>query len=257
MEYYHKNIITGLVITALSVSAPFAAFADNETSTQRPAKSKDFCVAIQSTDFKALTNIESLISNKNIKREARDQSTTEKRSEADNKRQEHEQESESKQKDREDKVGAHDLTDAQKSALLQVKANIQASVDTKNSDIAAIVSDYRANMDKIRTEHRSQIDALLVQVKTDVDAAIAKAKTDCASGVPSTTVKANFQVSMKAIHDKFKASQNSVQVATKAEVAQTVQARQDGAVTTRHTFRDSVKSVWTSFKSLFSKKSDE
>ncbi|MEI8224168.1 MAG: hypothetical protein WCG20_03535 [bacterium] len=255
MYYYHKNIVTGLVITALSVGAPFAAFAENASSTKN-TQAKDFCVVIQSADFKALTKFGDLLDKKEENRSERDQKIGGKRSETDQKRGESEAKFEDNQKERADKLVGKGLTDAQKAALASAQIAMQSAVDTKNGDMTALVAAYRTNMDKIRTEHRTQIDALLTQVKVDVDAAIAKAKTDCGAGVPSTTVKANFQDSMKAIHDKFKTSQDSVQVATKAEVAQTVQVRKDDAMTTRHTFRDSVKSAWSSFKSLFGKKGE-
>ena len=256
MQSYNKNIITGLVITALSVGAPFAVFADNETSTVRASKSKDFCIAIQSADFKALTKLGDVVTKKDESRNQRDQKISDQRAAVDQKFTDRTTALGNKQKDRESKFATANLTDAQKTALTQLQGSLQASVDTKSGDMTSLIADYRANMDKIRTEHRTQIDALLAQVKVDVDAAIAKAKTDCGAGVPSATVKTNFQDSMKAIHDKFKTSRDSVQVATQAQVAQTVQVRKDNATTTRHTFRDSVKSAWSSFKSLFGNKGE-
>lgn len=256
MHYYHKNIVTGLVITALSVGAPFAAFAENTSSAQKALAAKDFCTLIQSTDFKALTKFEDRLEKKDEQRTDRDQKISGKRSEVDQKRGESEAKFEDKQKERADKLVGKGLTDAQKAALAQAQAMVQSSVDTKNGDMAALIADYRTNMDKIRTEHRGEIDTLLATVKTEVDAAIAKAKTDCGAGIPSATVKTNFQDSMKAIHDTFKTSRDSVQATTKAEVAQTVQVRKADAGVTRNAFRDSVKSAWSSFKSLFGKKGE-
>lgn len=253
MQTYNKNIITGLVITALSVGAPFAVFADNEISTKSTAKAKDFCVVIQSADFKALTKLGDIVTKQDDKRSERDEKITNKRNEADKKRSKHSDDEADKQQEHALALMGKLSVASQSVAATQLQAGIQASVDTKNGDMASLIADYRANMDKIRTEHRTQIDTLLAQVKTDVDAAIAKAKTDCGAGVPSVTVKANFQASMTAIHDKFKTSRDSVQATTKAEVAQTVQVRKDDAVEVRHTFRDSLKSTWSSFKSLFGK----
>jgi hypothetical protein len=244
--------ISSLVLMGMLVATPFAAFAEDGGGTQpKPANATDFCTLINSDNFKALTRYDDHVAKVGDARDNRDTKIEDNRAGWDQKRADHQTNFENKQNERDTKIEGKDLTDAQKAALLSAQAGVQAAVDTKSGDLEAMVTEFRTNMDQIRSEHRAAIDGLLATVKTDLDAAITKAKADCAAGVAPETVKANFQASMKATHEKFVTDRKTVQDQTKADVQVQVQARQDERQGLIESFRASIKSAWESFRSLF------
>lgn len=258
MNYIHKNIISSLVITAVSLGAPFAAFAENAAVSARADASVktrgNFCTMIQGPDFAAMAKFEDRMEKRDDHQAGQDKKTLDLRMKLDAKRGEKMVDLGKKVEDRVAKMSDKEMTDAQKAALLEAQAKVQAAIDTKNGDFAKLVAEYRADMDQVRTEHRTEIDALMAQMKIDIEAAITKAKADCAAGVAQETARATFQASMKSIHEKFNAKREAIRVETKADVNATVDARKDDRKEISATFRTSVRSAWDSFRALFTKK---
>ena len=245
--------ISSVALMGMLVATPFAAFAQSaDVSVKAKANANaNFCTVINSDNFKALTNFDTRVTNLGDKRDTRDTKIDDNRTNRDQEIKDNETASQNKQDDRLAKFGSLTLTAEQKAALDSAQLAVQASLDTKTTDITSLVAGFRANMDKIRAEHRTEIDGLLGSVKVDLDAAIAKAKADCAAGVAPETVKANFQASIQAMHDKFKNDRTTVQASTKTDVQAAIDARKAEHVSIGASFRASIKSAWESFKSLF------
>lgn len=253
-----KNSVLGLVLGSM-VYMPISAFATSSTgsatgtasATNTRSGQGDFCIAIQNPDFngymqsgKFEDKTKEKIEKHEEKRAGRELKIFEKRSEMQKKQLE-------KKEEIARKLEKKPLTDEQKALIAKAQTEMQAAVDSKNGDFSKLLSDYRAQVDKIRDEHRTEVDALIATVKVETDAAIAQAKADCAAGVPSETAKTNFQTRIKAIHEQFKSDRALVSASTTAELQATAQTRKGDAFEIRSTFRESVKSFWTSFKSWF------
>jgi len=253
-----KNSLLGLVLGSM-VYMPLSAFAVSSTwsatgtasATSTRLAQGDFCVAIQNPDFSGYMKSGKFEDKAKERIEQQEEKRTEREFKIFEKRSEMEKKHLEKKEEIAKKLEKKPLTDEQKTLIAKAQAEMQAAVDSKNGDFSKLLSDYRAQVDKIRDEHRTEVDALIATVKTETDAAIAQAKADCAAGVPSETAKANFQARIKAIHEQFKSDRASVSASTTAELQATAQARKGDAFEIRSTFRDSVKSFWTSFKSWF------
>lgn len=258
---YKKTVISlsSLAVMATLAGAPLAAFAQTPAPATTP--SKNFCTMINGSDVKALMNLDLKEKKMEEKYDDRDTQKDARRKENDAQRQTREAEQKNRFGEREDKmlekVKQANLTDAQKATIAQAQTNIQKAIDTKNGDFQNLVGEFRNQMDGVRSAHRAELDTLVASVRTKTEAAVAKAKADCAAGIAPETVKKNFQDAIKSIHDGFKVEQKNLQTSTKAQVDQKLEERKTQAVSTRATFKDSVKSAWSSFRSLFGKKSSE
>lgn len=255
---YKKTIISlsSLAVMATLAGAPLAAFA--QTPAPTTTASKNFCTMINGNDVKALMNLDLKEKKIEDKQSERDAKKDEHRNESDTQRQSREAEQKQRIGEREDKLSeklGQNLTDAQKAAIAQAQAAIQKSVDTKNGDLQNLVGEFRNQMDSVRSAHRAELDTLVASLRTKTEAAVTKAKADCAAGIAPETVKKNFQDTIKAIHDEFKAGQKTLQTTTKSQMEQNLTERKTQTEATRSTFKGSVKSAWTSFKSIFGKKS--
>lgn len=265
MKPFITHTLSGVALTAITLGAPFAAFAQtSSTSTLPKGKDANFCIAIQSADFNAYAKfggkfkekIEDKEDKKDEKRAERDLKIKEKRAMINLKLGDRKEKEDSKIEDRFEKAEDKPMTDAQKQTLAEVQAKIQLAVDTKNGDFEALIKEYRADMDTLRAEHRAEIDAAITASKVEIDAAIAKAKADCAAGVPSETVKAQFQTSIKAIHEKFRADRSVISASTSGQLQAAIEARKEARAEVSSTFRATIKSAWQSFISLFGKRGE-
>lgn len=264
-----KSLITrtlsGAAITALTIGAPFAAYAQSATaSATTSVKPNDFCVAIQSADFATYAKfggrleakMDQKAEQKDDKRAEKDLKIETKRLGIDLKLGERKEKQEDKRDDRMERADSRAQTDDEKRALAEVQSKIQLAVDTKNGEFAKLMEDYRSSMDKIRAEHRTEIDTAIAQSKVEIDTAITKAKTDCSAGVPSETVKANFQASIKAIHEKFKTDRSTISASTSNQLKAAIEARKENRTGISESFRLNIKSAWQSFISLFGKRGE-
>lgn len=266
MKSLITHTLSGAAITALTMGAPFAAFAQSATaSATASVKINDFCVAIQSADFTTYAKFGGRLdvkmdqkseAKKDEKRAEHDLKIETKRLGLDLKLGARQESRDDKRDDRMEKAEDKAKTEDEKKALTELQSKIQLAVDTKNGDFAQLMQNYRLNMDKIRAEHRTEIDTAIAQSKVEIDAAIAKAKSDCNAGVPSETVKANFQASIKAIHEKFKTDRSTISASTSNQLKAAIEARKEGRIGIADSFKLSFKSAWQSFISLFGKRGE-
>lgn len=270
MKSLITHTLSGATITALTIGAPFAAFAQSATaSATTSVKTNDFCVAIQSADFTTYAKLGGRLdvkidqkaevknnTSKDEKRAEQDLKIETKRLGLDLKLGARQESRDDKRDDRMEKAEDKAKTEDKKKALTELQSKIQLAVDTKNGDFAQLMQNYRLNMDKIRAEHRTEIDTAIAQSKVEIDAAIAKAKSDCTAGVSSETVKANFQASIKAIHEKFKTDRSTISASTSNQLKAAIEARKEGRIGIADSFKLSFKSAWQSFISLFGKRGE-
>jgi hypothetical protein len=102
------------------------------------------------------------------------------------------------------KLEAKATTDAQKQAVANFKATVEAAVVTRKAAVDSAIASLQQSVDQSIEARRAKITTATHEFKSAKSAAIAKAKVDCSAGVDPKTIRETFRASMKAAQDKFK-----------------------------------------------------
>lgn len=146
---------------------------------------------------------------------------------------------------------ANAKTDAEKSAIAQFKAELQAAMNDHQADIDAAVSASRDGRDDLRAEVRADIDAAVAVLKDDVAAALDRAQADCNRGVSSATVRTSFAAEVKTATDKFKAKVVDIKADAKVAAGDVRNDRKDAMMESRSEFRNVWARMMERFRAMF------
>lgn len=128
-------------------------------------------------------------------------------------------------------------TDAQKSAVAEFQATMEAAVKTRRAAIDASVEAFRSSVDASLSSRTSGMDAAATALKSASDAAIATAKASCDNGTEPAAVREQFTADMKAARGTFQSARQSLE-----------KVRTD-ASTLAETKNAAIKSAMETFKS--------
>jgi len=102
------------------------------------------------------------------------------------------------------------VTDAQKQAIANFKIAVNTAVIVRRTAVDTAIKTYRDAAKQLIDSRKTAVDGIIGAFKTTVQSAVDKAKADCVAGIDAKTIKADFNVSIKAAKDKFKSDQYQI-----------------------------------------------
>lgn len=95
------------------------------------------------------------------------------------------------------------ITEAQKTALSNFKAVVQAGIVSRRASIDAATKRYEEGVESVILLRRSSLSSAEQILKNSLNAAISRSKADCLSGVNSKKVKVNLKADLKNARKAF------------------------------------------------------
>lgn len=141
-------------------------------------------------------------------------------------------------------------TDAEKQAVTDFRATVNAAVQTRIDAVQAANDAYRKGLDAAMAARKTQSDAAVSKYTAAVQAAVERAKGDCASGTASATVRASLTASLKAAKDQFLADRLANDK-TDGTVAQLAQTRDRAVAKARQAFVETMQKARADLRLAF------
>ncbi len=131
-------------------------------------------------------------------------------------------------------------TDEQKTAVKKFEQSIQTAIDTKNTAMAKIVTDYRVAVKNEFQKRRSEIDAQITSYKNSSFSIVDQITTDCSNGKNAKEIRENYRNTIKEARTKFQTSGKTFNT-LKDDLATLRENKKSEAQVVRETFKKSLE----------------
>jgi len=148
------------------------------------------------------------------------------------------------------KLEAKATTDAQKQAVANFKATVEAAVVTRKAAVDSAISAVEQSVSQSIDARRAAVTTATNEFKSAKSAAIAKTKADCSAGVDPQTIRETFRASMKAAQDKFKNDYQAIEK-LKGSFESVRTTRQQEVKTAIADFKSTLEKAGTDLKATF------
>ncbi len=109
------------------------------------------------------------------------------------------------------KLEARATTDAQKQALINFQAAIQAAIQARKAAVDAAILAFRTGAEKLLLDRKTSTENAVSAYKTAQKAAFDKAKASCGSGVEVRTVWDTLKADLKLTRDNFQTARQAIE----------------------------------------------
>ncbi|MFA5991306.1 MAG: hypothetical protein WC794_03610 [Candidatus Doudnabacteria bacterium] len=108
------------------------------------------------------------------------------------------------------KLMAKATTEAQKQAVIQFQATVEAAVATRRTEVDAVRKAYWDGMASAMGGRQNSVDAARMQFTNTINTAVAAAQSACTAGTDPITVRTQFNATVKAARGQFATDRKAI-----------------------------------------------
>lgn len=141
---------------------------------------------------------------------------------------------------------------AHKAAVEKFIASITDVVNNRRTAVNAAQQLFRQELDEARLAREGLVSTSIARFKVAANSAFERAKSNCVSGAAPAVVRAELQMALKAVHDKFIDDQSAAEKLSTA-LQSAISARKSAVAKALADFKLAMESARKTFKASFPK----